>query len=332
MRILIVRLSSLGDIVMSMPVLQYIKKALPHSKVEWLVDSSFSEILSHNVHLNDIHSVPIRRCKKNIFRCLFEVLTLKKRLGHFDLVIDMQGLIKSAVISRYLGKNVVGFDKESAKEGFASRFYTHTVSVPFSDHILKRNLELVKNSLGIDISYDEIMLKEPFLFFQKPAEDFSAFLSKTKKNILVVIGGSWSSKVYPKESLKEVLHRLEENALILWSNQDEYERAKWIATKTPHARVLPKMNLNDVKALITHVDLVLGNDTGPCHMAWALSKPSITILGCTSITRIPVNRFNLAVTSNTCVNPSKINKNDLSIQDIPPYEVVENVENLLANL
>ncbi|MCH9632566.1 MAG: hypothetical protein S4CHLAM6_09040 [Chlamydiae bacterium] len=171
--------------------------------------------------------------------------------------------------------------------------------------------------------------KEAYLFYQNPVEDFSSFLSSEKKNILVVIGGSWNSKIYPKETLKEVVDHLQQNSLILWSSPEEYERAKWIASQSTHARVLPKMSLNDVKALIAQCDVVLGNDTGPCHMAWALNKPSVTILGCTSITRIPVNSKNLAVTSNTCVNPSRIDKNDLSIQDIVPSDIVESVNRLL---
>lgn len=329
MRLLIVRLSSLGDIVMSMAVLQYIKKTLPYAKVEWLVDSRFSEVLAHNTHLDAIHSVAIKDSRSNIFKAVLEVIKLNKKLGSYDLVIDMQGLMKSALVSRYLCKNVVGFDKESTKEKLASLLYKNKVNIDYSDHILKRNFELIKQGLGIEVQFNEIMKKDPYLFYRPPTEDFNAFLSKESKNILVVLGGSWDSKIYPKESLKDVLQRLEKNALILWSNSEEYERAKWIATQTPYAKVLPKMSLNDVKALIDQCDLVLGNDTGPCHMAWAMGKPSVTILGCTSITRIPINPFNLAVTSNTCVNPSKINKADLSIQEIPPYEVVDCVNKLL---
>ncbi len=330
MRILIVRLSSLGDIVMSMSVLQYIHQALPHAQIEWLVDKRFKDILANNIHLHAVHSIPLRDYKRNPLRAVFEVLKLKKRLGRFDLVLDMQGLIKSSLISRAYGKHVVGFDFSSAKEGLSSYLYKTKVNIAYNQHILKRNFALVKEGVGVDISMQTIMQKEPYLFYTPPQEDLSAFLSKTKKNILVVLGGSWYSKIYPKEHLRDVLSRLKQNALILWSNQEEYERAKWIAQNTQQAKVLPKMSLNDVKALIAQSDLVLGNDTGPCHMAWALNVPSVTILGCTSITRIPINPYNVAVTSKACVNPAKIDKGDLSIRDIPAYEVVECVENLLV--
>lgn len=329
MRILIVRLSSLGDIVMSMSCLQYIKKALPHARIEWLVDSRFSDVLSNNQHLSAIHTLPLRDHRNNIPRAIFEVLKLKRKLGRFDLVIDMQGLMKSAIIARALGKYVVGYDKDSCKEKLSSFLYKQKAHVSYSAHIHQRNFALIKKGLGIEVSAEHIKNKKPYLFYQPPLEDLSSFLSSDKKNILAVIGGSWSSKIYPKESLKEVFNHLRQNVLILWSNPEEYERAKWIVSQTAHAKVLPKMSLNDLKALIDRCDLILGNDTGPCHMAWAMNKPSVTILGCTSITRIPVNAKNLAVTSNTCVNPYKINKDDLSIRDISPQEVVQSMQQLL---
>lgn len=330
MRLLIVRLSSLGDIVMSMSCLQFIKRALPHAKIEWLVDAQFSEVLAHCQYLDAIHSLPIRENRNNLIKVIYEVLKLKRKLGRFDLIIDMQGLVKSAVIARALGKHVVGFDKNSCKEKLSSYFYKYKANISYNSHIHERNFALIQKGLGIDVTYEQIQNKKPYLFYTKPTEDFSSFLSKEKKNVLAVIGGSWSSKIYPKELLKEVIDHLRQNTLILWSSPDEYERAKWIVSQTSHARMLPKMSLNDVKALINRCDVVIGNDTGPCHMAWALNKPSVTILGCTSITRIAVNAKNKAVTSNICVNPYKINKNDLSIQNIPPTEIVASIETLLV--
>lgn len=330
MRILIVRLSSLGDIVMSMAVLQYLKKSLPNATIDWLVDSRFREVLAHNIHLNAIHTISLRDHKKNWLKYVQEILSIRKKLGSYDLIIDMQGLIKSAVISRILGKNIIGFGKKSAKESLAAYFYKYKTEVGFDEHILKRNLALLHNQLGVDVSFTEVMKKENFLFYKKPHMDFSPYFSKDKRNILVVIGGSWASKIYPKELLAQVIDQLKQNAMILWSNAEEHERAKWIASQTAYAQILPQMSLNDLKALIDQCDLVIGNDTGPCHMAWAMNKPSVTILGCTSITRIPVNVKNLAVTSNVCVNPSKINKEDLSIQTISPLEVVDSANHLLS--
>ena len=122
MRILIVRLSSLGDIVTSMVVLQFIKEKYPHAKIEWLVDSRFTNILEDNEDLDVIHSVSLKKHRKNIIKAIFEVTKVIRKLGRFDLIIDMQGLMKSAIISRAIGKNVVGFDRKSVKESLRHSF------------------------------------------------------------------------------------------------------------------------------------------------------------------------------------------------------------------
>lgn len=329
MRILIVRLSSLGDIITSMVVLQFIKEKYPHAKIEWLVDSRFTNVLEDNEDLDVIHSVSLKKHRKNIIKAIFEVSRVIRKLGDFDLIIDMQGLMKSAIISRAIGKNIVGFDRKSVKESLSSFFYKTRARISFCEHILKRNFALIEKGLDIKASLGDIMQKKSYLPFKKPTLNLEPYFSKDKKNIIAILGGSWPSKIYPKESLKEVVSRLKENVLILWSDEEEHERAKWIASRCSNAQLLPQMSLNDVKALISKGDVILGNDTGPTHMAWALNRPSVTILGCTSITRIPENPKNLTVTSKACVNPSKIDKHDISINEIPPYEIVEAVRSLL---
>lgn len=329
MRILIVRLSSLGDIVTSMAVLQFIKQSYPKAQVEWLVDSRFTEILKFNPDLDAVHSIALKKNRKNLLKTIYEVVRTLRKLKKVDLIIDMQGLMKSAILSRLIGKNVVGFDRKSAKESLSSLLYKKTAHISFCEHILKRNFALIEKGLGIQVLYRDVMQKRAYLPYLKPQTNLDLYFSKEKKNILVILGGSWPSKIYPKKPLKEVVTRLKENVLVLWSNPEEQERAKWITDQCENAILLPKMSLNDVKATIERSDVILGNDTGPTHMAWALNKPSVTILGCTSITRIPENELNKAVTSKMCVNPSKINKRDTSINEIPPFEIVDAVKSLL---
>lgn len=329
MKILIVKLSSLGDVISSMVVLQYIKQKHPEAEIDWLVDVKFSKALEDNPDINQIHTVSLKKHRKNIFKIILEVRQKIKELKNYDLIIDMQGLMKSAFISRFVGKNIIGFDKKSAKEGLSALFYSKKVRIAFSEHILKRNIALINDALGVNVSYEEMMDKKPYLHFKPPQVQLGDYLSTNSKNVLIILGGSWASKLYPKELVKEVIKKLKQNCLLLWSSEEEHQRALWIQRQTKFCTVLPKMSLNDVKALVSHVDVIVGNDTGPTHMAWALNKPSVTILGCTSITRIPQTGTNLIVTSKSCVNPCKIDKDDLSIAEIPPYEVVDAVSELL---
>lgn len=330
MRLLIVRMSALGDLVTSMAVLQFIKKKYPYSQIDWLVDEQFAELLKPHPHINQVHSISLKKNKKNVLQLICEFLSLKRKKVSYDYIFDMQGLIKSSLAARCLGSSVVGYDRHSIKESLASLLYDEKVSISFDEHILLRNFELFKKPLGLDLTYDEIQKKEPYLFFDPPQIAIDKLLSSEKKNVLVVLGGSWSSKIYPKERLIDVLNKLSDVEVhLLWSNDEEFARASWLKEQNTCFNLLPKMSLNDLKAFIEKVDLVLGNDTGPTHMAWALNRPSLTLLGCTSETRIAVNPLNQVVSSTSVVNPSKINKQDLSIKDIDPEEIAEKALALL---
>lgn len=329
MRLLIVRLGALGDLVTSMAVLQFIKKKHPSVQIDWLVDEKFKAVLEHHPHVNTLHTVSLKS-QKNALAVAKEILKMRKQKLHYDWIIDMQGLIKSAFLSKMIHGKIVGFDSKSVKESLASIFYHKKVSIGFEEHILKRNFALLKPPLQIELSYQEIMDKEPYLFYKNSQTSFKSYLDALRPNVLVVLGGSWPSKIYPKEQLIHALEKLSDyQLLVLWSDEEERKRALWLKEKLPTLVLLPKISLNDLKALISQVDLVLGNDTGPTHMAWALNKPSVTLLGCTSITRIAVNKCNVAITSGAKVNPCKINKKDLSINSIDPNYVAKAVKSLL---
>ena len=120
MKIEIVKLSALGDIIHAMVVLQYIKKFNQNIEIDWVVEEQYSDILTFNNDINRIHVVKLKEAKrKKSIRLLIDNLKTLKQLGPFDLVIDMQGLIKSAIIARLLtSKLLIGFSKNSSRERF----------------------------------------------------------------------------------------------------------------------------------------------------------------------------------------------------------------------
>jgi heptosyltransferase-1 len=102
-----------------------------------------------------------------------------------------------------------------------------------------------------------------------------------------------------------------------------------MSTQFKNIKVMPKMDLNSLKALIAHTDLLIGNDTGPTHMAWALNKPSITLFGPTPVSRVYQTDINKVVKSASIVNPFKLNKQDYSINEIDENEIIELAKALL---
>ncbi|MCT7635410.1 lipopolysaccharide heptosyltransferase I [Aliarcobacter butzleri] len=329
-RIAIIKLSAMGDIIHAMVALQYIKKQYPNLKIDWFVESTFAPILENNPDINEIIKLDLKSIKKDKKEIINQIKLIKKyKKNSYDLVIDAQGLIKSAIVSFFLGKNRVGFSKNSTREKLASFFYTKKVDIAYDKNAIERNVKVLSQALNFEITKDDILNKKPFLFYKNENEVIYEYLSKDKKNVLFVIGASWPSKMYSKEKFAKIINNLDENCLITWGNEAEKNIADFIANISK-AKVLPKLDLNSLKAIMSKVDLVIGNDTGPTHMAWALNIPSITLFGNTPGYRNTyITNTNKIIESKSIVNPFKLDRNDFSIKEIDENEIINTAKGLL---
>ncbi len=311
-RIAIVRLSALGDIINGAVVLQFIYRKFPNAKIEWITEEVFAPLLQTHHLVDAVHCINIKKLKKEkSFSLLKETITYLRSLGKFDLIIDMQGLIKSSIVAKIIGKNTHGFDKNSIRESFASFFYKTGSNIAYDENVIKRNAFVVSDALGFEISDTMITNKEKIF----PQIDYN-FPKNNKKNIAIVIGASWQSKKYPKEKILEVCNQLKQNCFIIWGSEEERKIAQWICDNSSHATFAPKLSLSDLVSYIGSCDLLIGNDTGPTHMAWAQNIPSITLFGPTNERMIYETKINIGLQSPSKVNIFKINKNDFSIKEI----------------
>ena len=324
-RIAIVRLSALGDIVNTAVVLQFIKKEYPNVVIEWITEEAFAPLLQTHPLLNVVHRVNLKRLKKErSFSLLKESVSKLRNLGDFDFILDIQGLLKSAIVARLIGKNTHGYDKDSAREGLASLLYKTTSHIAYDESIVKRNAFLVADGLGFEIDDTMLLGKEAIFPFEKD----SSFTDE-KKNIAIVIGASWESKKYPKELVAKLCYELQENALIIWGSEKEKDEAVWICENSNYATLAPKMSLTELVSYISNVDLLIGNDTGPTHMAWAQNIPSITLFGPTNERMIYKTAQNIGIKSPSNVDIFKINKSDFSIKEIPTELILTKAKELL---
>ena len=326
-RIAIVRLSALGDIVNSAVVLQFIHEKYPDAKVEWITEEVFAPLLQNHPLIHAVHTLNIKKLKKSkSFSALKSSISELRSLGEFDIIIDIQGLLKSAIVARLIGANTHGFDKSSAREGIASYLYKTTSHIEYDENIVKRNTFLVADGLGFVID-DEMLLNKKPVF-----ETIDYPLQKSdKKNIAIVIGASWESKKYPKESIAKLCNELKENCIIIWGSEAEKQDGDWICENSSYAIMAPKLSLNELVSLISSVDLLIGNDTGPTHMAWAQNIPSITLFGPTTTRMIYETPKNIGIKSPSVVDIYKINKNDFSIKEIEVSEILLRAKELLNN-
>ncbi|MFW3406926.1 lipopolysaccharide heptosyltransferase I [Aliarcobacter butzleri] len=329
-RIAIIKLSAMGDIIHAMVALQYIKRKYPNLQIDWFVESTFAPILENNPDINQIIKLDLKSIKKDKKEIINQIKLIKKyEKNSYDLVIDAQGLIKSAIVSFFLGKNRVGFSKNSTREKLASFFYTKRVDIAYDKNAIERNVKILSQALNFEITKDDILNKKPFLFYKNENEVMYEYLSKDKKNVLFVIGASWPSKMYSKEKFAKIINNLDENCLITWGNEAEKDIADFIANISK-AKVLPKLDLNSLKAIMSKVDLVIGNDTGPTHMAWALNIPSISLFGNTPGYRNTyITNMNKIIESKSIVNPFKLDRNDFSIKEIDENEIINTAKGLL---
>lgn len=329
-RIAIVRLSALGDIVNTAVVLQFINKEFPSTKIEWITEEVFAPILEKHPLIHAVHTVNLKKLKREkSFSLLKETISRLRCLGEFDIIIDIQGLVKSAVVARVIGKNVHGYDRESAREGLASLFYKTSSHVAYDENVVKRNAFVASDALGFTIS-DEMLLNKQAIFpHVKPKADIEAVLAKNKKNIVIVIGASWESKKYPKEKFAKLCDALGENSIIVWGSEAEKEDGMWICENSSYATLAPKLSLTELIDLVSSVDLLIGNDTGPTHMAWAQNIPSIMLFGPTSNRMMYETPTNIAIKSPSKVDINKIDRNDFSIKEIKEEEILMRAKELL---
>jgi len=330
MKIAIVKLSALGDIIHSMIVLQYIKKNNPDIEVDWFVEEAFKGILEFNPDIRNVHTVNIKKAKrkKSVFLFLKELRQFSN-FKQYDLVIDMQGLIKSAMLARFIPSKVtMGFDSKSLKERYASFFYNKTFKSRYEDNIIERNLAIVAYGLNFDFFSKCIDEKKPYLFSGNNVVIDK--LSNTLPNVVFIPGASYEAKCFPLEKIAGVINIIQANFLIIWGNDLEKKKAFKIKSLAPSVKVLNKFQLDELISLIKQVDLVIGSDTGPTHMAWALNIPSITLFGPTPGYRnTKVTKINKVLESKSIVNPRKIDKNDNSIKEIKIADIANLASKLL---
>lgn len=325
MKICIVKLSAMGDIIHAMVALQFIKKEIPNAQIDWVVESGFRGVLENNPHIDNILPINLKSIKKKKSEIFNQYKILKSySKNNYDIVIDAQGLLKSAIVSKIIGaKTIAGFDKESIREGIASLFYNKKVHIAYDANTIDRNATVICEPLGIKVTNEKIINKDKFLFSASHVENLPEIFN------IFVIGSTWKSRNYPKDKFVEIAEALKTQTFIIWGSEEEHQKALWMQEQSEFLHVLPRGSLDELKFVISKCSLLIGNDTGPTHMAWGLNIPSITIFGPTPTNRVYVTPINRVIKSKSEVNHYKLNKNDFSICEIKSEEIVKIAKKLL---
>lgn len=280
MRVLIIKTSSLGDVIHTLPAITDAAHAIPGIRFDWVVEEGFAEIPSWHPAVDQVIPVAIRRWRKNLWQTLksgeWKAFKQRLRKRKYDLVIDAQGLVKSAWLTRYVKAPVAGLDRYSAREGWASRFYDRRLSVAVGQHAVERVRQLFALALAYDLpeglgryGLDLDRLQLP------PAAPYVVFLH----------GTTWATKHWPEAYWRELAERLGRRNLqvrLPWGNPAEKARAERIAQGLKNCEVLPKLNLAGVARVLAAAKACVAVDTGLGHLAAALDVPTISLFGPTN--------------------------------------------------
>ncbi|MCK5727204.1 MAG: lipopolysaccharide heptosyltransferase I [Thiotrichaceae bacterium] len=277
-KILIVKTSSLGDIVHMLPAVVDAMRQCDDVQFDWLVEEGFAEVPRWSPLINQVIPVAMRRWKKALFsrQTWAEIKRLKKqlRLQNYDCVIDSQGLVKSAVAARWAKaeQGIWGYDAKSIREPLASRFYQRTFKVNKNQHAITRNRHLMAQALGYTLEGLVLDYGLSTVVFPDLA------LEITSPYIVALHGTSRVDKEW-RESywgvLLTTLHTNKITVLFPWGNEREHQRAIRLADKHSNVLVLPKASLSHLAGLIAGAEAVIGMDTGLMHIAAALDKSGL---------------------------------------------------------
>lgn len=281
MRVLLIKTSSLGDVIHTLPALTDAMRALPGIQFDWVVEEGFAEIPTWHPAVANVIPVAIRRWRKHLWQTLKngEWRQFKQRLRdtRYDLVIDAQGLLKSAWLTRYVNAPIAGLDKNSAREPLAARFYNQSYAVARGQHAVERLRHLFAQALGYSV----------------PAGvgdyglDRSRLLTATQDApfVLFLHGTTWDSKHWPELYWRQLAERMIGQGFevrLPWGNPVEKARAERLADGLDNAVVLPKLNLAGVARVLVGARGCVAVDTGLGHLAAALDVPTLSLFGPTN--------------------------------------------------
>ncbi len=276
MKVLVVKMSSMGDVIHALPAISDARRVNPSIRFHWLVEEGIQEIPAMHPAVDEVIPVAIRRWRRNWFASFQngEIGNFVRRLKlhSYDMVVDAQGLIKSAIISLLATGPVSGFSFRAAREPLSTLMHLKSINVKKEIHAVDRQRLLFAGLLGYEVD--------------GPADYGLQPLSKPERRnprIMLLHGTTWESKLWPVESWRILSERILADGyevVVPVGSREEALRAAVIAENT-RASVLPVMGLRDMASTMSGCSGVVSVDTGLGHLAVALKLPLVSLYGAT---------------------------------------------------
>ncbi|HEX5483177.1 MAG TPA: lipopolysaccharide heptosyltransferase I [Terriglobia bacterium] len=339
MRFLVIRLSSIGDIVHTLPAVAALGEAFPAAEISWAVEKRYACLVEENPYLKRTETLDTFgwRKRRNPVKTLREIAGSVRALRgeRYDAVIDFQGLVKTGLIARMCrSPRRIGFAKWVHREPGAGFFYTDQVPPPLGKHVIEQNLALVEH-LGASANTWQFPLP------LNSGDERSAEAALEKQNIrefiLVSPGGGWVAKRWSPENYAALIGKLEAEfpwAVVLTGSPAERAEIAEIlrASSSRRARYV-SATLGELIALARRASLFIGGDTGPLHIAAALGVPIVALYGPTDSARNgPFSAEDISLSTRQPVNHTRRSKSSRFLEGISPEEVLAAVRERMARV
>jgi heptosyltransferase I len=329
-RFLIVRLGSLGDVVHAIPAVAALKSRYPSSVIDWVVDPRYVDLVSLVTVVSSVFPFDPRRS--------LAALTGWRRIGdadvEYDAVIDLQGLLKSAVLARSIGaQRTIGFSREHLRESLARLFYSETVDPGTVPHVIDKGIRLMA-ALGVD----DRTIAFPLTVPRSSAADAIAARVGASGFALINPGAAWPNKRWPPERFGAVAATLREHhglpSVVLWGPGEERAASAVVAASRGAAEQAPPTSIADIVAVAKGARLMVSGDTGPLHIAAAVGTPIVALFGPTRAERngpwsssdISLSRYDHCV----CHYERRCRREAPCIEDISVDEMIAAIERRVA--
>ena len=272
MRLLVVKTSSLGDILNSFPAISDAALARPGIEIDWVVEEPFAAAPAWHPAVARVIPVNLRRWRRSFRPSEVTAFLRQLRTRRYDLIVDAQGLVKSALLTLAARGRACGFDFPSAREGIVSLFYRRHATASWELHAIDRQRRLFAQALGYPLPETPPDFGLPPL--PRPA----------RPRLLMLHGTTWETKRWPEVhwiGLAQQALAAGVEPVLRWHGEAEREEAERIAAAAPGTSVIPAPDLEALRRVIGEASVVAANDSGPAHLAAALGIPSVTLYGAT---------------------------------------------------
>ena len=280
MHVLVIKTSSMGDVLHTLPALTDAGNHFPDIKFDWIVEDAFAEIPNWHPLINKTISIKMRQWKKHPVDVAksgkVKSFLSRLRSKQYDHIIDAQGLLKSAFFSFICKGKTHGLDFHSARESLASIFYDDKHTIDPGQHAIIRTRTLFANALGYTLPNTD-----PDANIQ--AQKFSVpDITLKQKYVVLLTNTTWATKHWPEAywvDLTQHLASLGYHLYLPWNTRLEKQRVERISQHAENATVLPHCTLSQLGSIMLDAEAVIGVDTGLGHLAAALNIPSISLYG-----------------------------------------------------